>query len=538
MEILAEVSRLSGKINYFSSLVFTVHRLLRTPPHSDPEGFIRRQLANRKKSFLELMRQVVFSNPANPYHQMFRLAGCRHEDLAEAVNRDGIESTLALLHRQGVYLAHDEFKGKKPIVRSNRQIPSEETSFRNPLVKRGLVGSSGGSRSRGTPTRWSIPALLHREAHQALAIREFALGDRCRVRLTPVLPAAAFTASFSSYSRLGCPVARWFSPVAASFDSTHYRWATHFLVILGRLHGERVPFPVCLPPNDYSPVASWIAQRRQEGILCSVDSHASPAVRVAAAAAEKGLDIRDTQFLIGGETLTDAKRRVIEGAGAQVFPRYPISEIGLIGSACRKMTRGNCVHVFADAVAVISYPRPAPLSGVEVESLLFTTLLPYGPYVLINAEMDDSGILDKASCDCTFSAVGLTQQIRDINSYGKLTGHGVTLVGTDVVRILEEVLPSQFGGCATDYQLVERDADNQACLTLRVSRRVPLPSPDRIRECFLRWLPGVHGGQIASWLWRDAAAVEVVHEEPITTPRGKVLPLYLLSCERPRTYGS
>lgn len=521
------MSDLLSRARYLSRMTSGMIRLLGTPPSPDPEGLIRRQMANREQHFLELVRLTVFANPVNPYHQMFRLAGCGYQDLAEAVGRDGVEGTLATLHRQGVWLAHDELKRKKPIVRSNQEIPSGEDSFRNPLVKGGMEGTSGGSSGVRTRTRRSIPARIHVEAHHRLAMREFGLAGRHYVQLKPILPASDGLLNLVSFTRLGCPVDRWFSPVARSLESAHYRLATDGLVALARLWGLRIPFPVDLPANDFSPVACWIAERQREGLECTLNSYASPAVRVAAAA-EKGLDISGALFLVGGETLTDSKRRVIESAGAAVFPRYSISEIGGIGHACRQMTRGDCVHLFRDSVAIISHRRPAPLSGAAVDSLLFTTLLPYAPLVLLNAEMDDSGVLGQASCDCTYTAAGFTGVIRDISSFGKLTGHGVTLVGTEVVRILEEALPRRFGGCATDYQLVERDGHDQARLTLRVSRRIALSSPEDVRDCFLGQLRALHGGQIASRLWRDAGVVEVVHEDPVATARGKVLPLGLL----------
>jgi hypothetical protein len=348
------------------------------------------------------------------------------------------------------------------------------------------------------------------------------------VQLFPILPAPEGIFVGVRNSRLGCPVEKWFSTCAKSPDSTHYQVATHCWVRLARLFGGQVPFPTYLPPDDFSPVAAWIAGRREQRLACAVHSYTSPVVRVAAAAIEKGLDIRGTLFLVAGETLTDAKRRVVESTGAEVFPGYVISEIGPIGYACRQMTAGNCAHVFRDSVAVINRRRVAPLSDTEVNTLLFTTLLPFAGLVLINIDMDDAGVLAPATCDCTFSRMGFTTQIRDIFSYGKLTGHGVTLVGTDVLRILETVLPARFGGGPTDYQLVEQDAANQARVILRVSRRLPLSSLAAVRDCFVQELRQLHGGAVASRMWRTAEALEVVHDDPVTTPAGKVLPLHLL----------
>ena len=517
-----------SKLGYYARMASGLHALLRTRPPADPDGMIRSQMENRAEHFLELVRRVVFSNPANPYYQMFQLAGCSYQDLAEAVRRDGLEATLAALDRQGVYLSHDEFKGKKPIVRSNREIAATPRSFRNPLVKEGIETSSGGSRSSGTRVRKSAAQRVHGEAYAVLYRREFGLADRRQMQVRSILPAADGILNCVRSSRLGFPVEKWFSTFAKAVDSTHYQMATHCLVRLARLYGEQVPFPTYMPPDDFSPAAEWIARRNREGVACSATGQASSAVRVAAAATERGLDIRGTLFLVAGETLTDAKRRVIEEAGAEVFTRYVVTEIGPIGCACRQMTTGNCVHLYHDSVAVINHRRVAPLSGTEVDALLFTTLLPFAALVLINVDMDDAGILEPATCDCTFSRAGFSTRIRDIFSYGKLTGQGVTLVGTDVLRILEEVLPARFGGGPTDYQLVEQDGDRQARIILRVSRRVPLPSPEAVRDCFLRELRQFQGGTGAMRIWRNTQAVEVLHEDPLVTARGKVLPLHLL----------
>ncbi len=49
----------------------------------------------------------------------------------------------------------------------------------------------------------------------------------------------------------------------------------------------------------------------------------------------------------------------------------------------------------------------------------------------------------------------------------------MTIVGTDFVRILEEVLPRKYGGAATDYQLLEEeDNRGQTQLSLIISPAV------------------------------------------------------------------
>jgi hypothetical protein len=142
--------------------------------------------------------------------------------------------------------------------------------------------------------------------------------------------------------------------------------------------------------------------------------------------------------------------------------------------------------------------------------------------------MDDSGILEPAPCDCEFSRLGFKTRIRDIYSYGKLTGQGMTLVGTNIVKILEDVLPRQFGGAPTDYQLVEMEGESQTRLCFRVSPRVRIDSPEQLKECFLKEVRRYGGGAAASRVWRQSEAIDVVRAEPMISGSGKVLSLHLL----------
>ena len=174
---------------------------------------------------------------------------------------------------------------------------------------------------------------------------------------------------------------------------------------------------------------------------------------------------------------------------------------------------------------------------MEVNSLLFTNLLPFAPRFLINAEMDDSGVVEPAACQCEYTRAGMTMQVRDIFSYGKLTGQGITLFGTDVVRILETALPRRFGGTPGDYQLVEREGERQTELVLRVSPRIHGAAAD-VRDFFLSEVRRCHGGTLAARLWKHADGLAVVVAEPSATRTGKVLPLHVLGPEARRSHAS
>src|SRR5580704_14219726 len=183
----SHMTSLRDRAAYFARTATGFADLLRTPLLRNQADLIRDRLRNREKNFLEFAKAAVFENPSNPYREMFGLAGCEYDDLAAAVKRDGIEATLTVLHRQGVYLRHDEFKLKTAIVRSNRTLAADEKSFKNPLSRGGVAGPTGGSRSRGTNVRVSTQARLQREAYDRITIEEFGLAKRRLVLLKPIL---------------------------------------------------------------------------------------------------------------------------------------------------------------------------------------------------------------------------------------------------------------------------------------------------------------------------------------------------------------
>jgi len=532
---LRRVSELAAELSLHWGMVLAMRQFLASPPWADPEAEIRRLYLERESNFLNLVRAAIFSNPVHPYAQMFRLADCRLDDLEQLVRSKGLEAALTDLRRAGVYLSHEEFKGSAPLVRSGRHIPCSTESFRNPLTRAGLMSVSSGSRSRGTRTPKSTAARLHAEAWRSIHQREWQVEDRIPAALYPILPSTIFLTAGLAQSRRGRPWQCWFTASGAPGNFPLHALATQAMVALARIHGARIPFPTFLQPNDFSPAARWIAERKREGRSCAVWGFTSPCVRVAAAALELGLDIGGTVFVTGGEALTEAKRAVLARAQTEALSTYYISEAGCIGVACRRMGPDNSVHVHEDEVAVISWPQQLPGMATEVNALLFTTLLPFAPHVLINAEMGDAGVLETASCDCLFAQLGFRRKISGIYSYSKLTGQGVTLVGTSIARLLEEALPAQFGGGPGDYQLVELEGSAQTELILRVSPRTGVRSAEPVREWFLKEVHNYYGGSLAARSWRHSGGVTVVLAEPLTT-QGKILPLVLLNPRHRRSH--
>ena len=105
----------------------------------------------------------------------------------------------------------------------------------------------------------------------------------------------------------------------------------------------------------------------------------------------------------------------------------------------------------------------------------------------------------------------------------------MTFHGTNLVHVLEEVLPAKVGGKLGDYQLVECEGPrNATMLRLYISPRANVTDVDRVREVFLSQIRGEWGGALATRVWAHSGAVEAIVAEPYATRTGKIHPIRLL----------
>jgi hypothetical protein len=518
---------LRAGISDYARLGTAVREFLAAPPIADPESAVRKHLANREAAFLDGVQRVIFSNPSNPYFRMFQAASCNWEDLRRKVQTDGLESTLEDLRRNGVYLAHDEFKGMLPIIRDGLEIPAGPRAFVSGAKPMDIPNVSSGSRSQGTDTRIRVEMRLHSEAYEHLLLRELGLLEHEQLVVFPVLPSSAGYLRSLRAGRRG-QRARWFAPGGSLRDGGRQALATKWMMMVAKASGVNAPLPEGLPPSDFSAVVTHILRRRDQGRRCWVHAMVTSAVRIAGAASEKGEDLEGATFGVTGEALSAAKRAVIERTGAKVWPFYASTELSFMGAPCQETNAADSVHLLSDSLAVISHRKKAELSDCEVDSLLFTTLLPYSPFLVINLEMDDSGVIGRAQCDCTLARLGLTTTIGNIFSFGKLTGMGVTLLGTQLLELLERTLPATFGGAPGDYQLLESEEAGEYRVTLRISPRVALPPIATVKAMFLKTVDSLYGGRVTTRVWTHGDALRIAVAEPVATRSGKVLPLHLL----------
>jgi hypothetical protein len=298
-----------------------------------------------------------------------------------------------------------------------------------------------------------------------------------------------------------------------------------------------VPHPEPVPLDEAGTIARAIAATLHSDGGCLVRAHVSMALRICLAAEQAGIDLTGATMMSGGEPPTPAKVRRITATGARFVPTYVFTEADHVGLGCVAPRDENDLHLLKDSLALIQYPRPVPGSDLTVDAFSFTTLLPTARKILLNVESDDYGVVEPSRCGCPLEELGFTEHLRQVRSFSKLTGEGVTLVGSEMVRILEEVLPGRFGGSPQDYQLVEEeDQRGFTRLTLLVDPQVRLDDEAAIVDLLHEELGrGSVAGDLSQALWRQAGSVRIARRSPVWTQRGKLLPLHLAHGSRRRS---
>ena len=497
---------------------------------------IRKGLAEREDNFLRVVRRGIFENSTSPYLPLLKLAQCELGDIEASVRGKGLEPTLSALREAGVYVSFEEYKGRQPLVCGGEIIPVTPQSFANPLTTKAYATETGGT-SSGVASRvntdvdnlWStVPhLLLMRHIHRALGfpfgLWRGPLPDPTGVGI--ILRAVAY----------GGTPERWFSPVVErDFTPTlNNRLATAYIVQMTRWLGGGCPWPEPVPLDRAIVVARWAEKKAREKGGAMLTMSISLSVRVCVAAYEEGLDLSGVIFLGGGEPVTAAREAAISRTGARLAPVYISSDMGPVGHGCAAPTEVGDQHLLEDCVALIQHPREILDTGVEVNAFYFTSLRSAAATILLNVESDDYGVIEHRSCGCEFEDLGYHRHIVGIRSFGKLTGEGVTLVGSEMTRILEEVLPERFGGSPLDYQLVEEEDENGlGRLVLLISPKVEITSEQQVIERVLEALgTDSDAAGLARVIWKQADTFRVRREAPEWTRRGKLRSLRVAAKE-------
>ena len=523
---------LLADLKMYARFTFGLRGFLRhTISLEEAKAIVRQRIAERENNFIRLIKRGIFGFPKSPYLPLLKLAQCEMGDIENMLREKGLEGTLFALREAGVYVTYEEFKGREPMVRNGHVIPIQVHDFDNPYLSHYYQAETGGTTGAGT----RIGMDLNHISSQApfLILRDHAHGllDIPTAIWRGILPDESGFSSILYRHRYGNLPKKWFSPITSQNfkPALKNRFATQYIIRMGHLFGVPIPWPEPVHLDQAAVVARWAARTLESYGACLITTHVSMAVRVSLAAQKEGINLVGAIFMGGGEPPTPAKVREITRCGARYIPNYFLAEIGVVGVGCPRAVEVNDLHLFKDGLALIQYPRQVPGSEMIVNAFYFTTLLPSSPKIMLNVESDDYGIIETRPCGCTLESYGYTDHIRRVRSFRKLTGEGVTLVGSEMVHILEEILPTRFGGSPLDYQLVEEeDEQGFTRLSLLVSPKIEGINEAEVIESILGALRRSSvAGDLARSIWSQARALQIKRIVPIWTSRGKLMPLHL-----------
>jgi hypothetical protein len=524
-----------GDIRLASRFLSSLPRFLRHPVTPDAAlATLRRRLAAREADFLALVRQQVYEYAPSPYRRLLDAASCEYGDLHRLVSRDGVEGALRALGRQGVYLTVDEFKGRRPVVRGNTVVRVDPRLLENPKARSHVPARSSGSGGPSTPADVSLDFIRELAVNHCLALN--ARGGAAWEHAIWSVPGGAALKRILWLAGFGAAPVRWFSPVDPAAPELHprYRWSARSMHWVGALAGVSLPRPVHVPLADPSPIVHWLGSVLRAGRIPHLSTYASAAVHLCETAAAANVDLRGAQLTLSGEPVTEARLDAVRRAGVTAVPQYGASEAGgTIGHGCLAPTDADDIHVFDDLRAIIQPDWIGTASDVPLTALLFTSLRSTAPFVLLNVSLGDQGMLERRHCGCALERVGWTTHVRAIRSYEKLTSGGIRFFDTDLIGVLEQLLPARFGGGPTDYQLVEDEGpDGQPRLRLVVDPAVGTLDTRALVDAFLDAIGAGSGAErVAGLVWRDSGFLQVERRRPDAGPGGKIL--HLVARRRP-----
>ena len=439
---------------------------------------IGRRMASRNEGFLRMMDQTIWPYPESPYHRLLSWAKWTPERVRDAVKGGGVESTLQSMLDAGVYVTFDEFKGRVPIEREGFSAQFKEDDFNNLSVLPSFEVRTSGTRSRGS----SVPASLEYVADQRAPVWRITL-EVLGAGKSPVLiwlhsRTASGRAWWLALAHMGRPPLRWFSIVDTKGGTSGGHEAMFGLLqMMAKLKGMQLPPVEIAPFEDVDVVLDAVLDARRRHGSCALITTPSAATRLALQAEKRGTDLKHVALLVGAEPLTPGKNADILRTGARIGVRYNFTEAGAVGCPCGNPATFDDVHLMADAFALVR--RRREFNGGAADAFVFTSLLPSTPRLLFNAEADDFGDVTERSCGCIWDQLGMRVHISNIRSFSKLTGEGLTLLGTDVVHVIEEILPREFGGRSIDYQTGR--GGRRPARDPTASDRQPIGWPDRRR---------------------------------------------------------
>jgi hypothetical protein len=495
------------------------------------KALIRHRLETREERFLRSAARNIYGYTRSPYLPLLRQAGCELGDLQQAVRQRGLEGALRSLRDAGVYLTFEEFKGWVDVTRGTLSFRVRDQDFDNPSVRPEVDIRTGGTRSTGSRVLLNLSFIAEQRA-PSYDVMLAAIGaqDVPTVIWFSGFPAGPGIVAWLALAHLGRPATRWFSkndPFGPTVAPRH-RFLVSAARTLGRLRGLDLPAPEFAPVTASATVLdTLLILRRRRGRAALITSP-SAAVRLAGLAHRWGESLENVHLLLGSEPLTAGKAEEIRGTGATTGTMYVFTEGGAVGGACGDPGWADDMHFLEDCFALILNRRT--MDAGEYDAFMFTSLLDSAPKIMLNVESDDFGRFESRRCTCPWGELGLHQHVGAVRSFTKLKGEGSTVLGTNCIQILEEVLPREFGGRSIDYQLLEaEDEQHLTRLFLLVSPHLGPIDEQALLARFVSALKVTDAPRGMPTLWSQAQTIRVVRQDPVPTRTGKLLPFHTLA---------
>jgi hypothetical protein len=446
-----------------------------------------------------------------------------------------VEGALRVLCREGVYLTSDEFKGRSPIRRGSLALSITQQALRNPVAAVHLLFHTSGR----TGQMHVVGIDLSQMRHEAVGLRLFfdARGGARWVHAIYGVPGSSIIRVVMRVASIGAPLVRWFSQLdpAAHELGLRYRWSARLMSACGVLAGVPIPSPEHVPLEHPRRIASWLADTLARGQIPNLWSYTSSAVRICEDAVDAGIRLDGAQLTLLGEPLTATRLAAIRRAGVFAASYYSSVDSGHIAYACQSPAHVDDLHVLHDQYAVIHPSDCSWSSPLPSNALLITTMNPTTPFVMLNVSLGDQGMIEERRCGCHLEQLGWTTHLHTIRGYEKVTVGGMTLRDADVIAVLEEILPSRFGGAPTHYQLIEdEDQDGHPRLRLLVHPALGPVDAEAVAETFLTAIgSGAGPDRVVELAWRGGRFLQVERTPPRAVSGGKIL--HLLDARKPRT---
>lgn len=516
-------------IQHYLQAFFALRRFLKeTLSLEQCKEIVKIRLEERGKTFINIVKRNIYGNDRSPYLRLLGLAGCEFGDFRSSVLKNGIEKTLEMLRESGVYLTYDEFKGRKDVVRGGKTFGFEQCDFNNTSLSQHLTIQTGGTTGPGVEAAMDFKSYSQTAVDRALLFDIYNLWEVPIAIWFPILPGCAGIGHLLHSTKVGKVPSKWFSQIDSEYMKSSFKHTlrTKGVIYAGRLFGTKFPKPEFVDLNSAVKVAKWIAKMIRDYSGCCVATYPSSAIRICHAANKEGLDISGTKFIVAGEPVTHVRLNEIKSAGAEAIVFYSFAEGGTVGYGCANPIQDDEVHLLKDCVSLVHHKRRIQETNLTVDAFLFTSLLPTTRKILLNVEIGDYGVVESRKCNCGFDDLGFNVHVHNVRSFEKLTSEGMNIVNTHLIRIIEEVLPSKYGGDSTDYQILEEE-DERGFIRVNVIVSPTVGAIDE-KDLLRTVISKLNSGEKNTFVPKifsqaDTLCVKRVH--PISTEMGKILPL-------------